>query len=141
MKQQIGSVLAVQWHTVPDNAFGTKPGGERRRNKIKEITEQIVAAEKKIDICSPNFYSVAEIRARDDNRVKKEEMPNTGFIKEPDWMSSFIHGKWWRTAGRGRGREKARKDPGRNVIFFISTCFFNVVNVVLDKNIEYNNSN
>lgn len=39
--------------------------------------------EKKKDICHI-FYSVAQIRARDDNRVKKEGKPNTGLTEEPD---------------------------------------------------------
>lgn len=93
-------------------------------NKIKEITDQAVSAEKKIDICSHIFYSVAEISARDDNRVKMEAKPNTGFIDEPDWISLFIHRERWRTLARKIGREKARKNPDRNVIFFYFNMFF-----------------
>lgn len=58
---------------------------ESRMKEIKEITGQLLQKmlEKK-DICSHIFYSVAEIRARDDNREKKEGKPKTGFIEEPD---------------------------------------------------------
>lgn len=44
-------------------------------NTIKEIRghSHRRKKEKKKDICSHIFHSVAEIRVRDDNRVKKEE--------------------------------------------------------------------
>lgn len=35
-------------------------------------------------MCSRIFYGVAEIRVRDDSRVKKGGKPNTGFMEEPD---------------------------------------------------------
>lgn len=97
-------------------------------NKIKEITEQTVAAEKekkKKDICRHVFYSVAEIRAGGDNRVKKGREAKYWIYKRT--RLNIIIYSWKvverRTAVRGCGREEAQKDPGRNGIFLFEHVF------------------
>lgn len=103
-------------------------------NKIKEITEQTVAAEKekKIDICRQVFYSVAEIRAGGDNGVKKGREAKYWIYKRT--RLNIIIYSWkvvdgWEGMWEGRGL--------RTLEEMVSFFYFNMfLTVVLDKKTE-----